>query len=191
LLAGLPLAWLLSYAAALPFYLGLFFFALFGLIIGAVAFRLAAPGGPYGRWTVFAGTTVLVVACFGLTVVKESRDFPDDMADEALKRARDIGPRTAAQYRAEVADSVRSYLRERHPPGGTLGYIHWKLTEAEIKKGSLPLADFVLRPPQARWTWAIRIVLSIALLAFGIASQTFPMSKENDRPLPAPGTPSS
>lgn len=176
LVVSLPLAWLLSYAAALPFFLGVFFFALFGLVIGAVTFRVAAPGGPYGRWTVLAGTTALVGVCFGFTIVKESRDFPSDMADEAVKRTRDLGSKTVAEFRADVADSVRDYLRERHPPGGTLGYMHWTLTEGEIKKGSLPLVNFALRRPQSRWTWAIRVVLSIALLAFGIASQTLPMS---------------
>src|SRR3990172_853649 len=61
---SLPLAWLLSYAAMLPFYLGLFFFMLFGLVIGAVAFRVAAPGRPYHRFAVLAGTTLIVGVCW-------------------------------------------------------------------------------------------------------------------------------
>ena len=39
----LPVAWLLSFAGTLPFFLGVFFFALFGLLIGAVIYRVAAP----------------------------------------------------------------------------------------------------------------------------------------------------
>lgn len=173
---SLPVAWLLSYAGPLPFFLGVFFFALFGLVLGAVVYRIASPARPYGKWTVFLGTTLLVATCWGLSIVKESRDFPRDMAEEAVKRAREIGDRTAAEYRDDVARSIRGYLRERHPPGGTLGYVHWTLTEAEIKKGSLPIVAHTLRASQGRWTWAIRVVLSIALLAFGVASQTFSLT---------------
>jgi len=176
LVVSLPLAWLLSYAASLPFFLGVFFFALFGLVIGAVVYRIASPARPYGRWTVFLGTTALVAVCWGLSIAKESHDFAVELADEAVRRARDIAPRTAAQYRVEVADSIRAYLREHHPPGGILGYVHWTLTRAEIKKGDIPLVEHTLKRSQGRWSWAIRVVLSIGLLAFGVSSQVFPLS---------------
>jgi hypothetical protein len=65
LVVSIPFCWLLSFAALLPFYIGLFFFALFGLVFGAVVCRVAARRGPYGSGTVLAGTTLLVFAVWG------------------------------------------------------------------------------------------------------------------------------
>ena len=183
-IVSLPLAWLLSYAAMLPFYLGLFFFMLFGLVIGAVAFRVAAPGRPYHRFAVLTGTTLIVGVCWTLSLVKESRDFPADIAADTVRRSRDIGRQSADDYRAAVAEEVRVFLRERHPPGGVLGYVHWMLLEGEIKKGAIPSFDQTLRRSPARWGWAVRVVLSIALLSFALGSQTLPLSRPSDSVTP-------
>ncbi|MDO8632368.1 MAG: hypothetical protein Q7R41_17940, partial [Phycisphaerales bacterium] len=134
-IVSLPFAWLLSYAAMLPFYIGLFFFMLFGLVIGAVTFRIAAPGKPYRRFAVLAGTTLIVGVCWTLSIVKESRDFPTDIARDAVRRSRDIGRQSVDEYRAAVVEEVRAFLREHHPPGGVLGYARWMLLDGEIKKG--------------------------------------------------------
>jgi len=184
-IVSLPLSWLLSYAAMLPFYIGLFFFMLFGLVIGAVTFRVAAPGRPYRRFAVLTGTTLIVVVCWSLSLVKESRDFPADIADDTVRRSRDIGRQSADDYRTAVAQEVRAFLRVRHPPGGVLGYAHWMLLEGEIKKGAIPSFDQTLRRSPARIGWAVRVVLSIALLAFALGSQTLPLSRPTD-PAAAP-----
>ena len=178
---SLPLAWLLSYAALLPFFLGLFFFALFGIVIGAAMHRIAAPGRPYGQAMLVIGTTLVVSVGWVTSIVKESRDFPVDMATKAGNETRSIGDRTIEAYRAAVADDVRRVLRERYPPGGTLGYVRWVLTSGELKKGEITDVDRTLRPQQSRTTWAIRVVLSIALFAYGIGSQTFLLSKATER----------
>ena len=191
-IVSLPLAWLLSYAAMLPFYLGLFFFMLFGLVIGAVMFRVAAPGRPYHRFAVLAGTTLIVGVCWTLSLVKESRDFPADIAADTVRRTRDIGRLSADDYRAAVAEEVRTFLCERHPPGGVLGYVRWMLLEGEVKKGAIPSFDQTLRRSPARIGWAVRVVLSIALLAFAIGSQTLPLSRPTDSGAPGlPGTSNS
>jgi len=169
----------------LPFYLGLFFFMLFGLVIGAVTFRIAAPGRPYGRFAVLAGTTLIVSVCWTLSLVKESRDFPADVAADAVRRSRDIGRRSADDYRAAVAEEVRVFLRERHPPGGVLGYARWMLLEGEMKKGSLPSFDQTLPRSPARIGWAIRVVLSITLLGFAVGSQTLSLSRQSDPARPS------
>jgi len=183
-IVSLPFAWLLSYAAMLPFYLGLFFFMLFGLVIGAVVYRIAAPGRPYGRFAVLAGTTLIVGVCWTASFVKESTDFPVDLAADAEGRTRDIRPRSPEEYRTAVAEEVRIFLRERHSPGGVLGYARWMLLEGEIKKGAIPSFDQALRRSPARWGWAIRVVLSIALLGFAVGSQTLSLSRRSD-----PGAP--
>lgn len=173
LLVSLPLAWLLSYGALLPFFIGVFFFALFGIIIGAAMFRVASPGRPYGTVPVFIGTTLVVLTAWSLSMVKESRDFPNDLAKDAVRRVRDIGDRTAGEFKTFVEDSVRRLVREQYPPGGTLGYMRWSMMSAAFEKGAIEGVPFELRRNQARWAWAVRVVLSIGLLAFGVASQTF------------------
>lgn len=177
---SLPFAWLLSYAAMLPFYLGLFFFMLFGLFIGAVTFRIAARGRPYRRFAVLAGTTFIVGACWTASLVKESRDFPADVAADAVRRTRDIGRRSADDYRKAVIEEVRAFVREQHPPGGVLGYARWMLLEGELKKGAIPSFDQPVRRSPARLGWAVRVVLSIALLGFAVGSQTLPLSRPGD-----------
>lgn len=172
-LVSLPLSWLLSYGALLPFFLGVFFFALFGIIIGAAMYRVGAPARPVKGWAVLLGTSFVVLTGWSLSMVKESRDFPGDLANLAIRRTRDIGDRSAAEFKTHVADSVRRILREEFPPGGTLGYIRWSLMDGEIEKGRIDGVSQAMTRPQGRFGWAIRVVLSIALLAFGVASQTF------------------
>ncbi len=177
---SVPLAWLLSYAAALPFYLGLFFFVVFGLMIGAAVHRVAAPGRPYGRWSVLLGTTLMVAFCWSASMVKESRDFPQDIGVEATRRARELGGRTVAEHRTLVADAVRRHLADRYPPGGVSGYVRWALTRGEFKKGEIERVDHPVRGAQGRWGWAVRVVLSVGLLAFGLGSQTLPLARTKD-----------
>jgi hypothetical protein len=70
---------------------------------------------------------------------------------------------------------VRVYLREHYRPGGTIGYVRWALTSGEIPKGSLKDVRMKLGQSQRRYSWAIRVVLSLGLFAFGIGSQTWPL----------------
>lgn len=175
LIVSAPLVWLLSYGASLPFYLGLFFFALFGLVIGACMHRVAAAGRPYGRLTLVTGTTIVVAFGWGASIIKEARDFPMDMGSDAADRTRDIGDRTRDGYIAHVADQVRDFLRRDFPPGGTMGYIRFVLTDGVLEKGRLADVNRNLKVGQRGWIWAIRVVLSIALFAFGIGSQTLPL----------------
>ena len=179
---SLPFAWLLSYAASLPFFIGVFFFLLFGLLIGATAYRVAAPGRPYSSVQLVMGTTVLVALVWGISIVKESRDFPGDVADRAVGRTRDLGERSVAQFRREVADDVRRFLADRYPPGGVSGYVRWVLTNGELKREELASLERGISVPaaQTRIWWAVRVVLSIALLGFGIGSQTLTLNQSRE-----------
>lgn len=178
-IASLPFAWILSYAAALPYFIGLFFFALFGLVIGAVAHRVAAPARPYRPSILIVGTACIVLTTWTLTVVKEAMDFPKDMVKQA-EATRDLGGRTIAQFRAEVESDVRGFLRDRYPPGGTPGYIRWVLTNGQIQRGELAAVGRTLGVPQSGFWWAVRVVLSLALLAFGVGSQTLALRLSRD-----------
>ena len=172
-IVSLPLAKLLSFAVALPFFTGVFFFALFGLVIGAVVYRLAASRRPYSPAVVLIGTTVLVAFVWTVSIDLEARGFPQDVADRAIRTTRDLQGMGPGQFREVVAAEVRAFLSNRYPPGGTLGYARWALTNGPLAKEDLLHINRAMRFSQMRGWWAVRVVLSIALLAFGIASQTW------------------
>jgi len=177
---SIPLAWLLSFAALFPFLLGLFFFILFGLIVGAVTYRFASKGRPYGQATILMGTSLIVATGWALSLLKEGWDFPTDMAAETVRLSRDLGGMSAAEYRKRVASDIRTHLVERYPPGGAFGYMRWALVSGEIKKGEIPLVHRTLRREQHGVLWGVRVVLSLGLFAFGVASQTFPLRRTSD-----------
>lgn len=188
-LVSLPLAWLLSYGAALPFFLGLFFFMLFGLMIGAAVYRVAAPGAPYAKLQLLLGTTFLVVLTFGTSLWKEARDFPEDVARKVTSRTRDIGGRTAEEFRTAVANDIRALLADRYGPGSNWGYIRWVLTNGEINRGDLPTVEKGVSMPAAQvkvW-WAFRVVASMGLLGFGISSQTLLLKTARQAKPPSSG----
>jgi hypothetical protein len=170
LLVSLPLGWLLSLAASLPFFLGLFFFALFGLVIGAAAVR-ATGGGVVGRSAVRFGTAILVFVPLGASIVIEANDFPRNKAEEAPRHVRTLGDRTAKEYQQEVERDIILWFAERQPPGGVAGYLRWIVTSGEIAKGEIPsLQQAVVTRPRGVM-WIIRVVLSATLLTFGVYSQ--------------------
>lgn len=169
---GLPLAWLLAYAATLPFFIGLFFFALFGLVIGATVHRVASPGRPYARGTLWAGTIILVVGGWLVSIGVEGRALPMDFARDAPDWTRDLHGRTRGQFVEDVADRIRSHLRENYPPGGTLGYVRWVVTSGEFPKGSIEGVRRPLRVSQRKGWWIMRALLCLGLFSFGISTQT-------------------
>src|SRR5262245_21649393 len=83
---GLPLGIVLSYLAALPYFLGLFFFVLFGLVIGALLFRFGADRRPMAWSIVGLATAMVVTATWCASLVVEARTFVGDRAEFALSR---------------------------------------------------------------------------------------------------------
>jgi hypothetical protein len=91
-----------------------------------------------------------------------------------------LGNRTLDEYRAEVREQVHTFLRERYPPGGTVGYIRWITTSGELSQADVPLLARSLDRGQARYWWLIRVALSVGLLAFGVGSQTLLLKLPTD-----------
>ncbi len=177
---SLPVGWVLSFAGPFPFMLGVFFFALLGLIIGAIVHRVAASGRPYGAGRLWLGTSGVVLACWGTSLVVESRHFPDGAARKAASTTRYLGGQTGEEFRAAVADDIRRHLNEHYPPGGAIGYVRWISTSGELKKGDIKDVHRTLRARQQRAVWVLRVALSVGLLVFGIASQTLSLRKSRD-----------
>lgn len=187
LVFSLPFAWLLSYAAALPFFIGMFFFALFGLVIGAAIFRIAILSAPYPSRSLVIGTTLVVLVAWTITIIKESHDFPVETAIKIGNQTRDIGARSLGEFHIVVADQVRHFLHDQYPPGGTIGYIQWVLTDGHLQIGDFETLRRTISAPQSKFWWAVRAALSVGLLAFGIGSQTLSLKNKVTAPTRSAG----
>lgn len=175
-----PLSWLLGDAAYLPFFLGLFFFALFGLVIGAVTYRVAGPGQPYRASAVRLATILLVICTLSGSIIKESSGFADDVAENLLRNRRtDLGDRSAAEFKTDVRSEVQDFLKDRYATGGLNGYLQWVIKSGEIRETDLASANTSIVWPQRKLWWVIRVVLTLGLLTFGIASQTLGLASRS------------
>jgi len=178
---ALPLAWLLGWGGLLPFFLGLFFYALFGLMIGAFAYRLAAPGRPYPPRSLMAGTAALLVVTFGVSTYSEYLSFADNVAGVGMEQKRFLGDREPADFRAQLVTNAREFLSEQYPPGGVIGYIRWAATDGDVSpKDVSGLRRTINNMRQGHIGWTIRVTLAIALLAFGIGSQTLALRHQRE-----------
>jgi len=131
---GLPIGWLLCFGALLPYFLGLFFFLLFGLLLGAVMYRLTSAARPVPRGRLIAAAVIIPLFAWTVSVVVEAHDFPRQMADYSIGKAGKLPANMAAdQFRAASEADVRRFLNERYPPGGTWGYIRWAVTSSRLE----------------------------------------------------------
>ncbi len=174
---SLPIGWLLCYGALLPFFLGLFFFLLFGLLLGAVLYRVGESCRPLGKWTIRAGTLVVVLFAWAISMLTEGHDFPAQVADYAYEQPRRLPEGvTPEDYRRTSEEQVVQFLREEYPPGGVIGYMRWAVTSSRVEPPVGQLRK-PFRSDQFRWWFVIRVGLSILLLTYGVYSQTAPLGR--------------
>jgi hypothetical protein len=175
-----PLGLLLSFLGSLPFMLGVFFFALFGLLVGAVMYRVGVSRRPLPRWMLRTASAIVVLTAWIVAISAEARGFPPDRAAFALEQVRALPAGvTRAQALAESERFLHDYLRGHHPPGGVLGYIQWELFGQRI---GIPVGGGTRQVPinPEHWRWGLRVAVSVVLLAFGVHSQVAGLAKPDD-----------
>ncbi|MFQ5491468.1 MAG: hypothetical protein ACE5GE_12170 [Phycisphaerae bacterium] len=180
-LAALPIGWLLAFAALLPFYLGLFFFVLFGLILGAVVFRIGQPDRPLTRRRIVVGTACVVAVGWGTSLTTEARVFPSQVAEQAVMHYAKLpqGMNLKAFEEASTAD-VRRHLHENYAPGGLIGYVRWAVTSSRIDPPVGQLRKPFLSSQPRHW-WLMRALLSCILLAYGVHSQLIALTRPDSQ----------
>ncbi len=176
---GVPTGWLLSYGALLPFYLGLFFFMLFGLLLGAVAFRFGSPAGQLSKSAVRGGMAIIVAITWSASMYTEARVFPDQVAEESMRQCRKLpeGMSGPEEFRALAAKEVVAYMGENYAPGGVFGYVRWAVSSSLVNPPT-GLLRKPFRSSQPRGWWIARVLLSILLLGYGIYTQIVPLAKK-------------
>lgn len=170
-LAFLPLDWLLVRLIWLPFYFGLFFFLVAGLLVGGASFRYARPARPVSRGRLLLGIGLIVVAGLVTAIVLEYRHFANTVAgDRAFPEARNAavaGGEPVGQIEAEAAAEFKAALQRDDPPGGVIGYIRWAVTSGKLEltvRGSRETATNEHRG----YRWPIRTMAAALLLALGL-----------------------
>jgi hypothetical protein len=176
---AIPIGYLLAYLAALPFFLGLFFFLLLGLLIGAVMFRLGKAAIPASRPTLwYIGMTVAVL-CWLTGNVAEYRWLPADAAEAVLRNSvtQSVSPDKIHAFEQKIHEIAADRIRTI-PPGGLLGYWRWRATDGTLelpRMGNDPLYTWQLR--EKGIIWVVRVLLSLVLVSFTLLSQFLGLSK--------------
>ena len=178
--AGIAAGVILAYLATIPLQLGLFFFLLLGLVIGAIMFRFGRRAMPVRPATLRLIGSAVVLVTWSTTLLTEYAIFPELAArrtETALIR------RLTPEQKAEIATKSREYvmskLLERPYQGGTAEwlagfprYLRWVARDGTMECPTfLDKATFTLSAGQAKLSWAFRVVVSMALLAFSTLSQ--------------------
>ena len=165
------LAWLLARLVWLPMYFGLFFFLVAGLLVSAVAFRIARPARPLSRGTILRGAVIVSLLTIAVTLFWEYRHFAATVGDpphfpDARNAAVRAG-RSAREIRAQAGQEFRSALRSQYPPGGVIGYVLWTIRSGDMKLTVEGVTD-VVHSAHRGLVWPLRTVAALVLLVAGL-----------------------
>lgn len=157
----------------LPFYFGLFFFLVGGLLVGAATFRLARPIRPIGRRPLIGGALVVGIVTFAVATAFEYRHFAYTVADPPkFATARNAVVRAGGSLREFEDRAADAFIREitkQYSSPGPLAYAMWT-----IKSGKMTLVvdgqSEAISTDHAGWTWLVRALAEILLLAGGLWS---------------------
>lgn len=165
------LGWLLARLIWLPFYLGLFFFLIAGLLVGAFTFRFARPARPVSKGRIIVGVALIAVVGSLVTSVWEYRGFAATAGGERqfpeARNAAVAAGRPVREVEALAAEAFRQALRDEYPPGGLLGYIGWAIHSGEMELTVGASTDTVTTAHRGL-AWPIRTAAGMLLLAVGL-----------------------
>lgn len=180
---------LLTWALSLMFMLGLFFFMLFGLLVGACMFRFGSGTRPLPRRGLIAVTALVALVGWFTAIGKECVDFPDDFVERAVsppayQRQRVYVPPGSGEYekvRAQVRTFIGEHLARTYPPGGALGYLRytWSGDAIELDIPNQP-RKVTIMPRVAPWVWWVRVLLALPLYFLTMYSVTSGLARLPD-----------
>ncbi|MHC4441217.1 MAG: hypothetical protein ACYTF1_12905 [Planctomycetota bacterium] len=186
---GLPTGWLLATLAVLPMFLGLFFFLIVGLFIGAIMFRVGKQAAPVPKSTLITIGSIVAMTVWGAALVFEFRQLPEDAARTVRssfpKRYFDKQDRVRLQN--ETRDYVLAKLKEDYPPGGLVGYLRWAADKGTIECPRIFSDDTETHALyQQGLMWIIRVLLSLLLVGFTTITQFVGLTSIPAKPAQTP-----
>ncbi len=177
-------AWAFSHLGNLFYFLGLFFFILFGLIHGAAVFRFLSAFRPIRRPTLICIGCLFVLVTWGGGLVLEASYLPEDVYDATIKTFRRGLPPglQAAGFKTDVLAQTTDYLRENYGSNRTVSYIRWELAggsmNLDVRGRERPLP---YKRPQRKIGFALRVLVSLVLVVYGMFSQIGVLTKTREQ----------
>lgn len=167
----LPLSWLLARLIWLPFYFGLFFFLVAGLLVGAASFRIARRARPLTKSRMATGVALTTACTTCFVAFWEYRDFAGSVATgrhfPAAKNAAISAGESVNQVKAEAREEFRRVLRAEKPPGGLIGYLRWATSSGTMDLTVRGSTETITNPHRG-YVWPIRTTVAAILLALGL-----------------------
>lgn len=165
------LAWLLARLVWLPMYFGLFFFLVAGLLVSAIAFRIARPARPLSTGAILRGAVIVSLLTIAVTLIWEYQHFAATVGDpphfpDARNAAVRAG-RSAKEVRAQAGREFKSALGSQYPPGGVIGYALWTVRSGEMKLTVDGVTD-TIHSSHRGLAWPLRTLAAVALLTAGL-----------------------
>lgn len=165
------LSWLLARLIWLPMYFGLFFFLVAGLLISAIAFRVARGARPLSAATILRGATIVSILTIAVTLFWEYQQFAESVGDPPrfsdARNAAILAGKSPMGVSARADAAFKSTLRSDYRPGGLIGYILWSTRAGEMKLTVEGESESITSPHRGL-AWPIRTLAATALLAAGL-----------------------
>lgn len=178
---------LLTWALSLMFMLGLFFFMLFGLLIGAIMFRGGSRSRPMPRKQVVTITAIVVTVGWLTTLAKECADFQDDFVETVMSKRGVAGKRLYIpndgyhQVESEVRGFISNYLHRDYPLGSWVAYLQYAASGRSIRMDIPSQISAIDVPPRAAaWVWWTRVLLALPLFFLTTYSVTAGLARLPD-----------
>lgn len=173
-------AWAFSHLANLFFYLGLFFFMLFALIMGSTLFRFLSGLGRVSKRAATVSGALCVLLSWGGGFVLEASYLPQDTYMNCLPKRLPSGL-TRDDLRRQIHTQARQFLTDRYGSSMTLAYLRWELDGGEMHIALEGVNEpLVYIRSQRRIGFALRLVLSLALVVYGVFSQIAALHKKKN-----------
>lgn len=177
---GIPAGIILCYLASMPFYLGLFFFLLLGLLVGATMFRFGRNTGPVRPGVLWLIGAAVALITWSSVLITEYATFPGLVAARVEQsRRRIITPEQKLKNDNQLRRYAMSQLLGHDYDAGVAqwtkgfaSYVSWIANDGTMSCPRLSdPSTYNLVMPQRKTSWLFRQVLSLILLGFAVLSQ--------------------
>ncbi len=165
------LGWLLVRLVWLPFYFGLFFYLVAGLLAGALSFRIGREARPVSGVRLLTGVVLVATVATGVLLVWEYRYIAGTAgSDGRFRDARNAAVAAGRSPRSVepiAAAAFRTTLKSTHPPGGPLGYVRWAIAGEGMELTVEGCKDSIIIS-QKGTAWIVRTIAGGLLLCLGL-----------------------
>lgn len=185
---GVGLSKLLAAAGLLPFVfgvVGIFFYMLVGLLLGAILYRFGVAGRGWPRGLLIGSILIPTLATSAGALVFEYRSFVGGRADELMRQNR-MNPREHPEGTERMTERIEAQWRRQYGVAGIGGYIAWSARGSSFLCGPEDGRKLRIAHPQGGIWWVVRAVVSFAAMGWAVGAQVYPLRKGKGGPAEPP-----